>query len=205
MNIKNKYTFVGKMKIAYCLFRTKLEFPKARLIRFPFDIRGKKYIHLGEHLTTGVGCRLEAFSIAENKTLHIGNHVQMNDYVHICAMKSVSIGNYVLLASKIYISDNTHGIYRGNDENSSPDIPPAERPYAIDPVIIEDNVWIGENVCVLPGSHIGKGAIVGANSVVNSKIPPYTIAVGTPAYIVKRFDFNHNVWLKTDKLGNFID
>ena len=51
-------------------------------------------------------------------------------------------------------------------------------------VVIEDNVWLGDNVCVLPGVTIGKGSVIGANSVVTHSIPPYSIAVGTPAKIV---------------------
>jgi lipopolysaccharide O-acetyltransferase len=54
--------------------------------------------------------------------------------------------------------------------------------------IIEDNVWLGEFVSILPGVTIGKGNIIGANSVVTQDIPPYSIAVGTPARVAKRFD-----------------
>ena len=53
------------------------------------------------------------------------------------------------------------------------------------PVIIEDDVWIGTKTILLPGVHIGKGAIIGAGSVVTKNIPPYTIAVGNPAVVKK--------------------
>lgn len=205
MGIRNSYSFVQKVQLAYWLIRTKLIDRKARLIRFPIDIRGRRFIHFGDRFTTGKGCRLEAFSEDGNKTLYVGNNVQINDYVHICAMKSVRIGNDVLLAGKIYISDNSHGFYGGMDQSSSPEIPPIQRSYSIASVIIEDNVWIGENACVLPGSHIGRGVIIGANSVVKGIIPPYTIVVGTPAHVVKRYDFNRKGWFKTDFQGNFLN
>lgn len=51
-------------------------------------------------------------------------------------------------------------------------------------VIVEEDVWIGANVTLLPGSHIGRGANIGANAVVRSKIPPYSIVIGNPAKIV---------------------
>ena len=55
--------------------------------------------------------------------------------------------------------------------------------------IIGNDVWIGQNATILPGVHIGDGAIIGANSVVGSDIPPYSIAVGNPARIIRqRFD-----------------
>ena len=53
-------------------------------------------------------------------------------------------------------------------------------------VVIEDNVWLGDNVCVLSGITIGKGAIIGANSVVTHSIPPYSVAAGTPAKVIKQ-------------------
>jgi lipopolysaccharide O-acetyltransferase len=63
-------------------------------------------------------------------------------------------------------------------------------------VAIEDNVWLGEFVSVLPGVTIGKGSIVGANSVVSKNLPPYVIAVGTPAKPIKKFNFETNKWEK---------
>jgi virginiamycin A acetyltransferase len=55
--------------------------------------------------------------------------------------------------------------------------------------IIGNDVWIGQNATILPGVHIGDGAIIGANSVVGRNVPPYTIVVGNPATILrKRFD-----------------
>jgi acetyltransferase-like isoleucine patch superfamily enzyme len=182
-----------------CLFsnylRTKLFYRNSRIIRFPFDIRGRKFVDLGRRLTTGKNCRIEAFP-KDNCTvvITIGNDVQLNDYVHITAMKSVRIGNNVLMASKIYISDCTHGYYSGDFTHSHPDLPPMEREYSIKPVVIQDNVWIGESVSVLPGVTIGKGSIIGANSVVSKDIPDYTIAVGIPAKAIKKFNFETLIW-----------
>jgi virginiamycin A acetyltransferase len=71
-------------------------------------------------------------------------------------------------------------------EMNAPD--PSEMPFKGDTVIGND-VWIGQNAVILPGVHIGDGAIVGANSVVGSDIDSYTIVVGNPAKVLrKRFD-----------------
>ena len=59
---------------------------------------------------------------------------------------------------------------------------------------IEDNVWIGEGVCILPGVTIGSGSIVGAGSVVTKSLPPHTISVGNPAKPIKRYDFDRREW-----------
>jgi acetyltransferase-like isoleucine patch superfamily enzyme len=192
-----QYGFLGIIHMMINLIRTKLTFPQARIIRFPIDIRGKKFIQISEGFTTGVGCRLEAYpQDQQSQTLFIGKDFQMNDYVHITAMESVKIGNHVLLASKIYISDCTHGSYSGDQNDSDPDIAPDKRPLFSKPVSIEDNVWLGEFVSVLPGVTIGKGTIVGANSVVSKSLPPYVIAVGTPAKPIKQFNFTTKTWEK---------
>lgn len=196
MEIKNCYSFSTKIKLSYWFLRSKLICSKSRIIRFPFDLRGKKFVDFGIGLTTGIGCRIEAFSEDGGKTIFFGKNVQLNDYVHISAMKRVDIGDNVLMASKIYISDNSHGFYKGNEFDSSPEVEPLKRFYNIKPVKIEANVWIGEGVVVLPGVTIGIGSIIGANSVVIDDIPPFTIAVGQPAKPIKKYDTEIGRWLK---------
>ena len=61
-------------------------------------------------------------------------------------------------------------------------------------VILEDNVWIGDNVTVLPGVTIGKGSIIGSNAVVSKSIPPYSIAVGIPARVIKQWNPENQRW-----------
>lgn len=192
------YGILGTFKMFYFYLRTKLFFRKARLIRFPIDIRNKRNIDFGNGLTTGFCCRLECFPqiATQSKLLRFGRNVQINDYVHITAAKSVKIGNNVLLASKIYISDCSHGSYAGNQYDSHPDTPPDQRPLFSKPVVIEDNVWLGEFVSVLPGVTIGKGTIVGANSVVSKSLPAYVVAVGSPAKPIKQFNFDTQKWEK---------
>ncbi|MCX5469848.1 DapH/DapD/GlmU-related protein [Acinetobacter nematophilus] len=196
MKILQHYGYFGLVKIVINVIKTRIFFHKARLIRFPFDIRGKNFVKIDEGFTTGVGCRVEALPEGNYKTLFIGKNFQMNDYVHITAMQSVIIGDNVLLASKIYISDCTHGSYGGDDNDSHPDTPPDKRSLFSKPVIIEDNVWLGEFVSVLPGVTIGKGTIVGANSVVSKSLPPYVIAVGSPAKPIKCYNFDTQKWEK---------
>lgn len=193
----NRYGLLGSFKLVISIIYTKLFFRSARLIRLPFDVRNRKYIKIGKYFTTGFGCRLEAFP-ANNDIkycIEIGENVQINDYVHIGSIESVKIGNNVLMASKIYISDHNHGIYEG-EFCDNPLIIPAIRKSVSKRVIIEDNVWIGESVCILPGVIIGEGSVIGALSVVTKSIPPFSIAVGNPAKIVKKYDFVTNKWIK---------
>lgn len=179
--------------LSFCKLKTMLFFSSARLIRFPIDIRGGG-IDFGKSLTTGKYCRLETHANTKEMVLHFGNDVQINDFVHIVASKKVTIGNNVLIASKVFITDCEHGSYKGNEEDSSPLTAPKERKLSSDAVCIEDNVWIGESVSILPGVTIGKGSVIGANSVVTKSIPENSVAVGSPAKVIKKFNFSTNIW-----------
>ena len=155
-------------------------------------ILGLQHMSIGTSFRAGIFLRLEACENYETQTftprIVIKDNVELNDFVHIGAANYVEIGNNVLMASKVYISDHNHGFYSG-DEQSDPEMPPSRRLLdAHRKVIIGDNVWLGEFVSVLPGVTIGKGSIIGANSVVSRDIPPYSIAVGTPARVVKQYD-----------------
>lgn len=200
------YSLSNILYLAYCLFRTKLLFRSARLIRFPLDIRNKHCISVGKGFTTGPGCRIECGGeiIYGKIKLSIGDNVQINDYVHISAWESVTIGNNVLLASKIYISDVSHGSFKSSVEYDI-NIPPSKQSLITNPVSIGDNTWIGEMVSILPGSCIGKCCIIGANTLVNKNIPDYCIAVGNPVRIVKRYSFETCTWRKVNFEGQFVE
>jgi len=191
-----RYGVIGLIRLAIDWLWTKAVAPQARLLRRPFYIRGMRHIRIGRNFTTGVGLRLDAFPVQKHhgSCIDIGENTQFNDYVHIGAINSVTIGNNVLIASKVFISDHNHGNYRGSEAHDSPDRPPAERPLSASPVTIEDNVWIGEFVSVLPGVRIGRGAIIGAGSVVTKDIDAGCIAVGIPARPVKRYNQVSGKW-----------
>ena len=190
---------LGVFRIVISIFISRLFLSKnIRIVRFPYYIRGSKYVKWGKKFTSGFNLRIDADPI-NNKfdkfVLTFGNNVEVNDYVHIGAVENVYIGNDVLIASKVFISDHNHGSYSGKLQ-SSPELKPSERNIVSSPIIIEDNVWIGELVSILPGVTIGKGSIIGANSVVSKSIPPNCIAVGIPAEIIKKFNFTTNKWEK---------
>ncbi len=105
-------------------------------------------------------------------------------FSHIYATSKIEIGKKVLMADKVYLSDNLHG-------HVNVELPVIDQPIEqTKPVIIGDGAWLGENACVI-GASVGKNAVVGANSVVTKDIPDYAVAVGAPAYIIKRFDFEY--------------
>jgi acetyltransferase-like isoleucine patch superfamily enzyme len=195
INYFKTYSLTGFLWLVFCVIRTRLFYFNAKIIRFPIDIRNKRYIKFGKGFTTGVNCRLEAYPHDGNSTtIQIGENVQINDFVHITGIHKVFIGNNVLMASKVYISDSSHGSYTGDQFDSEPDSIPKERPLVFKDVNIGDNVWIGESVSILPGVSIGKNSIIGANSVVTKNIPDNVIAAGNPAKIIKEYNFITRKW-----------
>jgi len=156
---------------------------------------------MGEDFSAGEGfwmdaitrCRDQAFS----PRIVIGNHVRISKWVHIAATYLVEIGDDVLIGSKVIITDHNHGQY--SREHTSPHIAPVLRPLDHDRrVSIGRNVWIGDGVVVTPDSSIGEGSVIGANSVVSGDIPPFVIATGAPARIIKKFNFSTQKWIRTD-------
>lgn len=190
--MRNQYSFSEFTKNVYSFLMTKIFFNKARLVRRPVYIRGRKSLVGGQKLTTGRFCRFDL--IGSKKTLYIGNNCEFGDMTHIVAHENVKIGNNVLIASKCFISDTNHGEYYEGE--SAPDTTPNSRELITHPVTIGNNVWIGENVVILAGSSIGDGCIIGANSLVKGEIPKGSIAVGNPARVVKKWDWEARVWKK---------
>ena len=121
--------------------------------------------------------------------LEIGDDTTIGYHSHIMVIGHLKIGRHVLIADKVYISDNQHSF-----EDVSK--PVAAQPLRHKPVEIEDEVWLGETVCVLPGVKIGKRSVVGCNSVVTKYIPPYSVAAGVPARVVRQYDCTSQEWKK---------
>lgn len=152
----------------------------------PYTIINPKYISLGNNFISWHNLRLEAIDNYNgqifNPQIIIGENVIINSDCHIGCINKVSIGNDVLIAGKVYISDHSHG----EISLKALDLPPADRELVSKgEVIIEDNVWIGEGVCIMPGVQIGKNSIIGANSVVTKNVPNNTVVAGIPARVIR--------------------
>ncbi|MGR5413683.1 DapH/DapD/GlmU-related protein [Vibrio astriarenae] len=190
------YNFIGIVHLVFSYVLTKIFYSKAKLVRFPFSARGVKYIDLGEKLVTGRYCRIDSFPKDKDcgYLIRFGSNCQINDGVHIASVSNITIGNNVLIASRVFITDHFHGSYSGEIQSNPCELA-AERELYYDSVIIEDNVWIGEGCSILPGTVIGKNSVIGANSVVTKSIPSDSIAVGNPARVIKKFDQNTKKWV----------
>jgi acetyltransferase-like isoleucine patch superfamily enzyme len=113
----------------------------------------------------------------------IGDYCLISPGVRISAAQSIHIGDNCMLAAMVTISDSDwHGIYN------------RIRPFrCTKPVVIENNVWLGERVIVMKGVTIGENSVVGAGSVVTKNIPPNTVAAGNPARVIKTINPNRRM------------
>lgn len=151
------------------------------------SLYGMSYISIGSNTTIQKGSSVEAhYKYKEQQfspSIVIGDYCNFGQYNHISGINSIIIGNHVLTGKRVTIIDNNHGCF---DEDSL-NLPPQERRLMSKDagVIIDDKVWIGENVCILSGVHIGECSVIGANAVVTKDIPPYSLVAGVPAKIIK--------------------
>jgi acetyltransferase-like isoleucine patch superfamily enzyme len=112
-------------------------------------------------------------------SLTIGDGTSIGRFVHINASSSVVIGRGVLIADRVYISDADHNF-------GDTGVPIIEQGVKFrGAVVIGENSWIGVGAAILPGVRVGRGAIVGANSVVTRDVPEMAIVAGSPAKVIK--------------------
>lgn len=142
-------------------------------------------IQIGDH------CRVYGTLQSQDEgRIRIGNHTCIYERSIIGSVSSIRIGDCVVISNHVHIYDN----------NNHPTDPAARRKMCLEgfegdawrwvhaesaPIVIEDNVWIGEYAAVLKGVTIGEGAIVASHAVVTKDVPPYTIVAGNPARVVK--------------------
>ena len=168
----------------------------------------------------GTGTRLlKPMRLTNVQNIHIGNQVRINKFVflltvklpggpvprlsiedgctighmnHITCVNEVKIGRRVLTADRVHISDNSHSFL-------DPTIPIRDQGVVSSgKVHIGDGSWIGENASLLSCT-IGKNCVVGSNAVVLGNIPDFSVVVGAPARIVRRFDVTSGTWVRVEQ------
>lgn len=115
-------------------------------------------------------------SVSESSQIIIGKFSFLGKGVEIDCQQRVDIGEHVLLSPGCFITDHNHGI--------QPDRRIDQQECIAGNVMIEDDVWIGANAVILPGVHIGRGAVIGAGAVVNCDVGNHDIVAGVPAQVV---------------------
>ena len=147
---------------------------------------GLKHIEIGDDFSAQDGLWLGTYSRYGGQSyspgIKIGNNVKFSRGCHIGAIKKIVIEDNVLLGSNVLINDHSHG------ETFDFSKPRHQLPlYSKGDILIGENTWIGDNAVILPGVHIGKNCVVGANAVVTKSFMDEGLVIaGNPAHIVKR-------------------
>lgn len=159
-------------------------------IRPILNSSGKENISLGNDVSLGIFCWIGTNnSVKKNPALTLGNRVHIGAYSMIIAGEGITIGNNVLMSERIVIVDHLHDYM---------DIHKAviDQPIKLEGEIhIEDDSFIGAGAVILGGVTIGKHVVIGANSVVTKNIPPFSVAAGVPAKVIKKYDFRLKTWV----------
>ena len=156
------------------------------VICFPYvALFGERYIRLGRGSVIGPYSSLSA-GVGPGQVLDVETVIAIGDRCvigrgsSIVAHNHVEIGNDVWTGPNVYVSDANHG-YEDRD------VPPGKQFAATRPVRIGDRAWLGTGVLVMPGATIGRHVVVGGGSVVTGDLPDYSVAVGNPARVVRRY------------------
>ena len=153
----------------------------------PYYIYGQWNIEVGKYFSVGSSFWMEAIDYYGNQkftpSIKIGDNFSAQRNCHIGAIYSITIGDGVLLGSNILITDHAHGDASKEQNN----LAPGDRPLTSkEPVVIGNNVWIGDNAIILPNVTLGDGCIVGAGAVVTKSFPAGSVIGGNPARLLKQ-------------------
>ena len=150
---------------------------------------GLRYMEFGDQVEMHFNARVQCIDYFQPTDQHFKPRLILHDHVvvqamcHIGCIDRVEIGEWSTMGARCYITDHTHGCTSREELL----LPPRKRPLVSrGPVKIGKYVHLGEGVCVMPGVTIGDYSVIGAGAVVTRDIPPFSIAVGSPAKVIKQ-------------------
>lgn len=162
---------------------------KGVIVKKPLHINIIKNVKIGKNTTIYDNCRLDCYKTKNQRMpiIEIGNRVMIGFNFTGLSNSKLLIGDDCLIASNVFISTENHGMEPGKEKYINQELITKD-------VIIENNCWIGEKVIILPGVTIGEWSIIGAGSIVTKNIPPYCMAAGNPAKIIKKYNLENKKW-----------
>ncbi|CZE49149.1 acyltransferase [Campylobacter geochelonis] len=180
--------------IIYRPFFGKFKLPS--YIGKPVFIGNFKRIFIGKRVRIFPGARIEV--IGDNASITFEENISVGQNLHITSGANLIIGKNTTIAEGVMITDIDHD-YKDINRHI------LEQKYILKETKIGENCFIGYGTVIQAGTILGRQCIVGANAVVRGHFPDYSVIVGIPARIIKRYDEESKIWRKTDKKGKFID
>jgi acetyltransferase-like isoleucine patch superfamily enzyme len=196
---KRPITIIDKVRHykfgAFIIFFNLLFIPRVRFeiykFLFHFDNVGRnisfgsRIEFVNPHITIGDNAYIHhSVCLSSLGKITIGKNTGIGAYSCIEAIKEIRIGNDCQVARFCYFLDHDH-YFKDLDKTFIEQTSYENDLKTADPIIIEDNCWIGTKVTILKGVRIGTGSIIGAGAVVTKDIPPHSVAAGVPAKVIK--------------------
>lgn len=149
--------------------------------RTRMDVLPFNHFHLGDNST------IEDFSVINNGVgdIYIGDRTRIG--LGCTLIGPVKIGNDVGVAQGVVLTGLNH-----NYEDVT--MPISKQGVSTAPIVVEDEVWLGANCVILAGTTIGKHSIVAAGSVITKNVPPYSLAFGNPARVIRQYNQETKAW-----------
>ena len=182
--------------IFYKPFFKKIGFPS--YIGKPTFLLATHKVSLGSKVRIYPMLRMEV--VGKNSEIIIQDNVSIGHNFHIISENNdqLLIKKDTTISANVLITNIDHK-YQEIDKHI------LDQPLITNHTQIGENCFIGYGAVIQAGTILGKQCIVGANAVVRGHFPDYSVIVGIPARIIKRYDFDKQIWCKTDNKGNFID
>lgn len=190
--IKRIYHILVKREVKSVLYTKRFKkFGNNSVLYKPLIISAYSDISIGDNTTILNGARMQVYNdlTGRDSKLEIGNNCYIGYNNTFLAGGDIIIEDGVLMASNILISSENHSVNPEDDKYYM------DQKLKCESVVIGEGSWLGENCKILPDVKIGKKCVIGAGSIVTKSIPDYCIAVGNPAKIIKKYDFNQHKWI----------
>lgn len=196
--LKNNLTSKQKQFLVILFSKVKLFFLKKKIGKDTFidstvNVFGWKYVSIGSKTLIG-----EQTWINVNKKIDEFEHIKIGNHCYIGRRNLLSSSKELIISD--YVMTNNECKFLGSNHIYENPLMPYISTGTMDNDILKIgvNVWIGAGVIVLGNVTVGHGSIIGAGSVVTKSIPMFSIAVGNPCKVIKRFDFKMNQWIKVE-------
>lgn len=186
------YTIFLKLFNYIKIFKYKKNICKTTILAKTARITGWSCVSIGHHTIIGENSWINVNERNANAIV-IGNYCYLGPSTLLSSGKQLVIKDYAMLVIGSKILGANHNIQNPLEPYISTGVSNHQK------TIIGYNVWVGANALIVGNVEIGYGSIIGAGSVVTCDIPPFSIAVGSPAKVIKRYDFFQHCWKKIDE------
>ncbi|MEZ8136692.1 DapH/DapD/GlmU-related protein [Vibrio splendidus] len=161
----------------------------------PIFLLGMRNVRIGRRVRIFPNSRIEVHG--ENAYININDNVTIGQGFHVTSGGELNIGSGTVITGNVVVTNIDH-------EYKNIKLSVLEQPNLISATSVGEGCFIGFGAIIQAGTTLGKHCVVGANSVVRGSFPDYSVIVGSPAKIVKRFDTELLIWRKTNDRGDFL-